>query len=1219
MYFGFAERHKGLLEDTLSRVLDRKVQIAQLQTSWIGLSPSIQINDLRVLSDLPGEDALSFKTATAQVSPWSLITFWPRFTNFVLEKPNLEVVTLADNTMQVAGITLKRGQAVGINRERLLSWLLNHSNVAWHEGIIRWRKSDNTTQLYTNISFIYEREQQTRRARGTITAPKGKVSASINVEGNPLSADDWDASVEVIKGTDTRFLRPGDLSFKVEDGVGKISLATLSLESIRDFLSLSGLAEKTRWILDSQLSGVLHDVEFGFVGALTKVSDWSITASATGVGFKSLDSLPALTNLNGKLNANRDQGSFDFTANNASFEWSKFYDKRFPVNEAKGRFAWQKNNDGGFQVSLENGQLTDPNLLINNINAMVNFDSQPNKVSTFADLFVVKSMNELRFENGEIVTHSNLNPPTPLSMNAEAQFEVVDISSLSGYLPKVKKITSFRKWLKKGFKVGSMSNGRFSYQGALSPNAIKTGEAQLQITSDYQSAVVDYAPEQSWPPMTQGFGSASLVNESLTVLPTEILLNGDKITSSKLTIDNIFSSDILLKVSGKTSTSLAKGMAFLFQGPLIEPKKQPKTLPVQPLAGNVDIDVSLVMPLNAVNDFEVIGTSRIRNGDVLLPEGIPLTGVNTVVNFTKDSITADKISAQFLGGQTQGKLITLEKMVPPKLQLQGNGTAHLKTLAPWTGEHLLTLFNGKADWAGKLDIDGSNLLVNVQSNLKGVTVSAPAPLSKQSDAETDFTVSMNLGGTRADGTQANQALNISYANLMTAEFNAKPMSATNENPSLFDQALIQLGDIRPSSANKPLLNDGIHIAVAHSALDLDDWLESIIELASFDPNVQSENTDFLDALRSVNIMTPEATSMSRPFGDLTLAISSPDGLDWSGTLSGKNVMGSMFMQPRADIGRYSFDLDTLIIGPTVPNNLPLDPIDKLLKPADYPALELTVDNLQMDGRTLGALDFYGRPNGQQWVFEKFALVHNGIRTNAEGQWLNTQEDGSKTSVVFNTTIEEAEGVLNDMDFTGYVRKGRGSMNGTLEWSGAPHDFDYSRLNGDFNLFLKDGELVQVEPGSGKLLGLLNFNAIARRLVFDFRDVFARGLQFDRIRYRGLLSNGEAVLQDSYILTPAVFVRMEGKLDLSKELIDMDVHISPELGGNLTLLSTLANPAAGAVVFLTSQLFKDEMRRASFLSYQAKGTWEDFELVEIDSEGKPLNIESNQESPKNLPQ
>ena len=57
-------------------------------------------------------------------------------------------------------------------------------------------------------------------------------------------------------------------------------------------------------------------------------------------------------------------------------------------------------------------------------------------------------------------------------------------------------------------------------------------------------------------------------------------------------------------------------------------------------------------------------------------------------------------------------------------------------------------------------------------------------------------------------------------------------------------------------------------------------------------------------------------------------------------------------------------------------------------------------------------------------------------------------------------------------------------------------------------------------------------------------------------------------------------------------------MSPELGGNLTLLSALANPAAGAVFFITQQLFKDEMRKSSFKSYRALGTWEDFEMVEF---------------------
>lgn len=203
-------------------------------------------------------------------------------------------------------------------------------------------------------------------------------------------------------------------------------------------------------------------------------------------------------------------------------------------------------------------------------------------------------------------------------------------------------------------------------------------------------------------------------------------------------------------------------------------------------------------------------------------------------------------------------------------------------------------------------------------------------------------------------------------------------------------------------------------------------------------------------------------------------------------------------------------------------------------------------------------------------------------------------------------IDEAGDVLDGMDLAGVLKRGQGTLNGKVEWIGAPHEFEYGRLNGDFDLRIRDGELVKVEPGGGKLLGLLNFNAFARRLTLDFSDIFSTGLSFDRIRFAGVLADGEAVMRDAYVFSPAVFIQMEGKLDLNQESIDMEVYLSPELGGNLTLLSALANPAAGAVVFITQQLFKDEMRESSLRGYRALGTWDEFELEEIGRDGQILN-------------
>ena len=1209
--FSYSERYKATVEEKLTSLFDRPVQIDALETHWVGTIPCLNIKGFKVASDLAGATALSFDQATVMVSPLSLLAFWPRFTEFVIEKPSIEVVTLPNNRLQIAGITLSGSKGRGVDRERLLSWLLEQDSAAWHQGEIRWRKSDGTVQRYSDISFVYDKSNEIRVVKGTISAPKGALAAKVEIQGNPLSSQDWDAKVELIDGDAKQWIKPGDLSFTVEDGRGKFRLAQLNIDLIRDFLSLSGLAEKTRWILDAQLAGVLHDVNFDFSGALLDLRDWSLSASATDVAYRSVDSLPALNNLSGELRASAGKGSFTFEASDSVFDWNDFYDNSFPINEVSGRFTWQIDERGDVSVSLHQAKFTDPNLSIDSLNVDLTFERRLTKVSSFGELFKVDSLQDLDYSDGNVIVAETDSGNRPVKIDASANFKVPNMSGLYAYLPKVKKFDAFRNWLTGAYKTGKLSNGRVSYRGRLASQSMKSGDANLRVSSDFDSVTVDYAPKNDWPPVTNGKGSFTLENDFLTVVPEELKLNGDPVTNGLLTIEDLFSRDILLKLRGKTTTSLDKGLAFVFQGPLIKKENRPKTLPVQPQGGQVDIDVSLSLPLNKVSAVKVNGTSTIRNGKVLLTEGVPLSDLEAVVSFTEKRVTSDDIRAVFLDGEARAKLTTTAETAPPKMRLTGSGLANLESLTPWVGEHLMTWFSGQSEWQGSVDFDGTNIVVNGESDLAGVTVSAPEPLAKLQDETASFRLFVDLGGTKVDGQNVPQRMQLEYDDLLRATFQAaKPnsniSSSNTGQASLFDRALVEVGQIKQNPSTDISDLEGVHFKIDHPELNVDELLESVIDLASFEPSVPTENTDFLDALRSVSVKTPNAVALSRPFGALEIRAESKDGLIWNGDITGDNVAGALSMRPRADVGYYGFDLSRLVIGAESDNPPALEPIDKSLRPVDYPAIKLTVDSLRMDGRNLGALDFYGEPKSDKWSLEKFALVHNGIRTTATGGWVNDQEQGSLTAFNVSTAIDEAEGVLTDMDFDGYVKKGNGSLSGLIEWRGAPHEFDYSRLNGRFDLFVKDGELVQVEPGTGKLLGLLNFNAIARRLVFDFRDLFASGLQFDRMRYRGLFANGKAILQDAYILTPAVFVRMEGKLDLDKELIDMDVHISPELGGNLTLLSALANPTAGAVVFITSQLFKDDMRRASFVSYQAKGTWKDFEMVEIDSEGVPLD-------------
>jgi len=58
-----------------------------------------------------------------------------------------------------------------------------------------------------------------------------------------------------------------------------------------------------------------------------------------------------------------------------------------------------------------------------------------------------------------------------------------------------------------------------------------------------------------------------------------------------------------------------------------------------------------------------------------------------------------------------------------------------------------------------------------------------------------------------------------------------------------------------------------------------------------------------------------------------------------------------------------------------------------------------------------------------------------------------------------------------------------------------------------------GQFVKLDPGVGKLLGILSLQSLPRRLSLDFRDIFTEGLAFDEV----LLTSSKVGLAMSRVL------------------------------------------------------------------------------------------------------
>ena len=114
-----------------------------------------------------------------------------------------------------------------------------------------------------------------------------------------------------------------------------------------------------------------------------------------------------------------------------------------------------------------------------------------------------------------------------------------------------------------------------------------------------------------------------------------------------------------------------------------------------------------------------------------------------------------------------------------------------------------------------------------------------------------------------------------------------------------------------------------------------------------------------------------------------------------------------------------------------------------------------------------------------------------------------------------------------------LKRGTAQIQGEVTWQGSPADFAFGTLAGALQMTAKNGQFTKVEPGAGKLLGVLSLQSIPRRLTLDFRDVFSEGFAFDQISTNMQLAKGTVYTNDFLMKGPSATVKMSGLANLGK--------------------------------------------------------------------------------------
>ena len=139
--------------------------------------------------------------------------------------------------------------------------------------------------------------------------------------------------------------------------------------------------------------------------------------------------------------------------------------------------------------------------------------------------------------------------------------------------------------------------------------------------------------------------------------------------------------------------------------------------------------------------------------------------------------------------------------------------------------------------------------------------------------------------------------------------------------------------------------------------------------------------------------------------------------------------------------------------------------------------------------------------------------------------------------------------------------------------------------------LEDGELEEVDPGAGRVLGLVSFVELPRRLSLDFRDVFARGFRYSSIAGQFNIEDGVASTCDLSLEGPAANVGIVGQVDFVAGEYEQGAVISAHVGDTLPLVgAVVGGPPGAAAAFIFSQIFREPLSEASQVFYSMSGPW-----------------------------
>lgn len=979
-----------------------------------------------------------------------------------------------------------------------------------------------------------------------LAALRGRVAAKLPIDGFEVSATRLSLATR-----DDLQLKPMDFQLGWRQGSaekpphGDLVASELDLAALTQLAGNLPLDDGTRRALaEFDPRGKVFDLRAGWTGDREKLSAWQGRARFSDAALQPRGLLPGFTAVSGTIDASQAGGTATLNGRSASVSLPRvFPEPRIALDELEAQLRW----------TVENQRVD------------VHFP----KVA-FANADIAGSVS------GHFNTRpqsANL-PASPGDIDLSGSFKRGKAAEVWRYLPFVAGELT-RNWVKASLRDGQAENIKLRVKGDLWEFPwVRDKGGQFSVSADFTGARLAYAP--SWPELTNIAGTMLFHGERMLIKGKRANSLGAVISETTAEIpDLMHPKDARLLIRGRADGPTSEFLGFINASPVSE-QLDHVTSEMQ-ATGNGTLHLGIDMPLDHVADTRVNGSYQFAGNELTAASGLPpFTEASGKIEFTERALTIRNAGAKIFGSPVEvtAKTETDGKVV---LNLAGNASiADLRRVAdsPWF-DHL----SGSTPWRADVAVRGQTATLVVDSNLQGITSSLPEPLNKP--AGTALPLRIELG--KPPGAPAgSDELHIALDQLLDVRLLRRREG---------QQMIVERGGIGIREA-APMPDRGLAVAGSLGTLDLDVWRRLIAPAAGGEGGRPLPWSTLALRANALN-------AFGQRFSDLALSAVQVDGT-WQAKVQSREMSGDLSWRD-GERGRLQARLKNLALSEvrSTPQASPPAAAPDTA-PQELPGLDVVADSFSLRGKALGKLELVAVNRGNLWQIDRFSIVNADGSVTGEGQW--RMGDGgrtaSETQLVFKLQSANVGKMLERLGYEDAVRRGNARLEGKVGWHGAPTGIDYPSLSGELSLDVSSGQFNKLEPGVGRLLGVLSLQALPRRISLDFRDVFSDGFAFDSISGSMKVARGVIRTEDLGIRGPSARVHMSGSTDLAAETQDLRVKVQPTLSESVALGAAIANPVVGVATLLAQKVFKDPIEKIFSYEYGVSGTWRDPQVVKL---------------------